>query len=631
VTTKHHPDSGEGAAHREPGSPASSAAAPGGAGLDPLETRQLDTVRRFGTAGALLMGLGSLGAGTAPVLGNPVIGRPVLGLFTRMPTASLAVAYTGIAMVVLAWLWLGALAAPRRVRLVSRTQLDRVMLMWAVPLLAAPPMFSRDVYSYLAQSAMVNRGSDPYLLGPADALGVDHPLVRGIPTIWRNTPAPYGPLFLSLGRPIDWIAGDNVVLGVLFYRALAVAGLAMIIWALPRLASRAGVSPVFALWLGAANPLVLFHLVSGVHNEALMIGLLLVGLELVLRQPTMSRELIIGIAVIAAAAQVKAPAALALGFVVVWCARHRGGRLSDLGWAVTVVGGVAVATTVAVGVGTGLGFGWMGALGTPNVVRSWMSMVTELGLLAGWIGTLLGLGDHTTSVLSLVRFTGLAGAGGVCLLLLWRCWRGCLEPLAGVGTGLGAVVLLGPVVHPWYLLWAVIPLAASVTHPVFRLTATMACAVLAVVVAPTGSDFLFRAWVLPSAIVAAAASLAGPLLVVRGRTPGLSAVLRTAPGCGGAPLRPGQHGPVLSPPAVRPRLCNRDPDRVIGCCRGPWPGSQLRHGPCRGRPGPAGAASLGAGLAGAQRGWQDHYSRDMPGVAAPGCRDGPGAGVGPDH
>ena len=68
--------------------------ASGGAGLDPAETRQLDTVRRFGTVGALLMGLGSLGAGTAPVLGNPVVGHLVLGLFPRMPTASLAVAYS---------------------------------------------------------------------------------------------------------------------------------------------------------------------------------------------------------------------------------------------------------------------------------------------------------------------------------------------------------------------------------------------------------------------------------------------------------------------------------------------------------------------------------------------------------
>jgi alpha-1,6-mannosyltransferase len=502
----------------------------GPAGLNQHEAGQLDTVRRFGTVGALLMALGSLGAGTAPVLGNPVVGRPVIGLFTRMPTASLAIAYTGVFMVVLAWLWLGALAAPGRVRLISRAQLDRTVIMWVVPLMVAPPMFSRDVYSYLAQSAMADRGLDPYRLGPAEALGVDHPLVRGIPTIWRNTPAPYGPLFLALGRPIDWIAGDDVVLGTLLHRTLAVAGLVMIVWALPRLARRAGVSPVFALWLGVANPLVLFHLVSGAHNEALMIGLMLIGLELVLRQPAVGRPavsatLLGGTVLIAAAAQVKIPAALALGFVTAWLARHRGGRPRDLMSAAALVGGVAVATTVAIGLGTGLGFGWTGALGTPNAVRSWMSAATELGMLAGWIGSVLGLGDHTTSVLMLARGIGLGAAGGVCLLLLWHCWRGRVEPLAGLGVGLGAVVLLGPVVHPWYLLWAAIPLAASATHPAFRTTATAASVLLAVVVAPTGSDFLFRAWVVPTAIVAAAVTLVVPLLLVRGRTPPLSATL----------------------------------------------------------------------------------------------------------
>jgi alpha-1,6-mannosyltransferase len=137
------------------------------------------------------------------------------------------------------------------------------------------------------------------------------------------------------------------------------------------------------------------------------------------------------------------------------------------------------------------------------------------------VGSLLGLGDHTTSVLAVARLVGLAAAGGVCLLLLWRCWRGRLDPLAGVGVGLGAVVLLGPVVHPWYLLWAAIPLAASATRRVFRSAATAACAVLAVVVAPTGADFAFRAWVVPSAIAAAAVTLVIPLLLVRGRTPPL--------------------------------------------------------------------------------------------------------------
>ncbi|MGH3793446.1 MAG: polyprenol phosphomannose-dependent alpha 1,6 mannosyltransferase MptB [Pseudonocardiaceae bacterium] len=497
-----------------------------GTGLSPHETGQLDTVRRFGTVGALLMALGSLGAGTAPVLGNPVVGLPVLGLFIRMPTASLAIAYTGMFMVVLAWLWLGALAAPGRLRLISRAQLDRTMMMWVVPLMVAPPMFSRDVYSYLAQGAMADRGLNPYLLGPAEALGVDHPLVRGIPTIWRNTPAPYGPLFLALGRPIDWIAGDDVVLGVLLHRTLALAGVVMIVWALPRLARRVGISPVFALWLGAANPLVLFHLVSGVHNEALMIGLMLVGLELALRSPLVGPTLLGGTVLIAAAASVKVPAALALGFVMVWVAAHRGSRLRDLAFAGAVIGGVAMAATLALAWGTGLGFGWIGALSTPNAVRSWMSVVTDLGLLASSIGSVFGLGDHSTSVLGLARSTGLAAAAGVCLLMLWRCWRGRVEPLTGLGVGLGAVVLLGPVVHPWYLLWAVIPLAASAAHPAFRVTATAASMVLALLVAPTGSDFLFRAWVLPSAIVAAAITVVVPLLLVRGRTPPWSAALR---------------------------------------------------------------------------------------------------------
>lgn len=495
--------------------------------------RQLDVVRRFGTVGALLMALGSLGAGTAPVLGNPVVGRPLLGLFLRMPTASLALAYTGMFMVVLAWLWLGALATPRRPRMISRAQLDRTVMMWVVPLMVAPPMFSRDVYSYLAQSAMADRGLDPYVLGPADALGVDNPLVRGIPTIWRNTPAPYGPLFLTLGRPIYWITGNDVVLGVLLHRTLALAGLVMIVWALPRLARRAGVSPVYALWLGTANPLVLFHLVSGAHNEALMLGFMLVGLELALRKPVYGAELIGGTVLIAAGASVKVPAALALGFVVVWLGRHRGRRLRDLIRPGLLVSAVALVTTVAIGLGTGLGFGWTGALGTPNAVRSWMSGVTELGLLSGWLGSLFGLGDHTTSVLALARFGGLAAAGVICAVLLWRCWRGRIEPLSGIGVALGAVVLLGPVVHPWYLLWAALPLAASATRPAFRITAVAASTALAVLVSPTGADFLFRAWVVPTAIVAAVIVVAVPLLVVRGRTPPLTAALRL-----GRPPRP---------------------------------------------------------------------------------------------
>ena len=71
----------------------------------------------------------------------------------------------------------------------------------------------------------------------------------------------------------------KLVAGVVLHRVLALAGVAMIVWALPRLARRCGVNEVAALWLGAANPLVIFHLIAGIHNEALMLGMMLVGME----------------------------------------------------------------------------------------------------------------------------------------------------------------------------------------------------------------------------------------------------------------------------------------------------------------------------------------------------------------
>ena len=59
-----------------------------------------------------------------------------------------------------------------------------------------------------------------------------------------------------------------------------------------------------------------------------------------------------------------------------------------------------------IGWASGLGFGWIYTLGTANVVRSWMSPPTLLALGTGQVGILLGLGDHTTAVLSLTRGIG---------------------------------------------------------------------------------------------------------------------------------------------------------------------------------------------------------------------------------
>ena len=148
--------------------------------------------------------------------------------------------------------------------------------------------------------------------------------------------------------------------------------------------------------------------------------------------------------------------------------------------------------------------------------------------------------------------------------------RGRLDPVTGLGVGLGAVVLLGPVVHPWYLLWAAIPLAATRGMPRHRRAALAASALLAVMLPPTGSDFAFRSFQLPLAILAGIVILAVALLVVRrelrcGRavpSPGTSWTTSSPTvvgGLGGAPLdgppHPGLHrGAGTAAPAGRLRV-----------------------------------------------------------------------------
>lgn len=494
-------------------------------GLSRAEEVQLRTARRFGATGSLLMALGSLGAGANPVLQNPLQGVRGLGLPARMPSTALAVVMTGMIMVVLAWLVVGRFVrrdAPRRL---TRRQLDRTLLLWALPLSVAPPMFSKDVYSYLAQSEIAARGLDPYRLGPAQALGVDHVLTRTVPTIWRDTPAPYGPFFLWLGRGIAGISGDSIILGVFLHRLLALVGVALAVWALPRLARRCGVTPVAALWLGALNPLVLFHLVSGVHNEALMIGLMLAGTELALRAVESSEPLtattgvvlVVGISLVVLSAAVKVPTLVALGFVGMALARRWGGGARGVGRAAGLLAVVTVAVFVTVSVASGLGYGWTGTLGTANAVRSWMSLSTLAGLATGAAGVLLGLGDHTSAVLSLTRAIGSVVSFAVGARMLLAVLAGRLHALGGLGITLAAVVLLFPVVHPWYLLWAAIPLAAWASAPLYRRLAVAVSAVIALLLMPNGA--YFPPFVILQAALAAVVAAAVAVALVQRQLP----------------------------------------------------------------------------------------------------------------
>ena len=459
----------------------------------PLNDAELVAMRRtrlFGATGTVLMAIGSLGAGARPVVQDPTFGVRLLNLPSRMQTVSLTMTTTGAVMMALAWLMLGRFALGER--RMSRSQLDRTLMLWILPLLIAPPMYSKDVYSYLAQSEISRLGLDPTRVGPAPALGLDHVFTLSVPSLWRDTPAPYGPLFLWIGRGISALTGENIVAAVLCHRLVVLIGVGLIVWATPRLARRCGVAEVSALWLGATNPLLIMHLVAGIHNEALMLGLMLAGTEFALRgvdatRPLLARPLrwprhradwqqwhplamlVLGVVLITMSSQVKLPSLLALGFVAMALARRWGGNVRGVVAAGGFLGLLSLAVMALIGSASGLGFGWVNTLGTANVVRSWMSPPTLLALGTGQVGILLGLGDHTTAVLGLTRAIGVLIIAILVSWLLIAVLRGRLHPVGGLGVALGATVLLFPVVQPWYLLWAIIPLAAWATRPRFRI------------------------------------------------------------------------------------------------------------------------------------------------------------------
>jgi alpha-1,6-mannosyltransferase len=463
--------------------------------LNDIELTALRRTRLFGATGTVLMAIGALGAGARPVVQDPTFGVRLLNLPSRIQTVSLTMTTTGAVMMALAWLMLGRFAMGKR--RMSRGELDRTLLLWMLPLLPAPPMYSKDVYSYLAQSQISLAGLDPYRVGPASGLGLGHVFTLSVPSLWRETPAPYGPLFLWIGRGISAVTGENIVAAVLCHRVVVLIGVGLIVWATPRLARRCGVAEVSALWLGAANPLLIMHLVAGIHNEALMLGLMLTGAEFALRGISAPRlwphswrrlgpdwepvgMLLAGSVLIILSSQVKLPSLLALGFVGMALAYRLGGSLRAL---LLVTGGMtalSVAVMGIVGWASGLGFGWIYTLGTANVVRSWMSPPTLLALGTGQVGILLGLGDHTTAVLSLTRAMGVLIIMVMVVWLLLAVFRGRLHPIGGLGVALGVTVLLFPVVQPWYLMWAIIPLAAWATRTGFRVAAIVVSLVVGI-------------------------------------------------------------------------------------------------------------------------------------------------------
>jgi hypothetical protein len=350
--------------------------------------------------------------------------------------------------------------------------------LWLLPLLVAPPLGSRDIYSYACQGAVYVAGHDPYAVGVAEG---GCPWLESVSPIWRDTPAPYGPLFVLLAGAAAALGGS--LAGTLaLLRVLAVVGVVLLAACLPPLARRGGVPPERALWLVLACPLVTVHLVSGAHNDALMVGLLVAGLLVTVLRPGRPTRLLAGGILLGLAVAVKATAAVVVPFAAVAAIRgpyRLRALLRDGSW---VVGG-ALGSVLAVSVAAGLGLGWVAGLTRSGDSVQWTSPATAVGMTIGYLGRPFGVRIDAVPV---TRLVGLALLAVTVVVIWWRARRQARHQiLFGAGLALAATVVLSPVFHPWYATWPLAVLAATSLRTTWF---ALPCLVASFLTLPDGSN-----------------------------------------------------------------------------------------------------------------------------------------------
>jgi hypothetical protein len=362
--------------------------------------------------------------------------------------------YGGMVALTVAWLGLGRWA---RSGVLTPRMLWLVGALWAVPLFLAAPVFSRDVYSYLAQGTILHLGHNPYHDQPVILAQLGRPhVLAAVDPFWQHTTAPYGPLFLELVSGIVGVTGSHVVLGAQLIKLLGLIGLVLLAVCVPRLARALGHDPVRGTWLALLNPLVLFALVTPGHNDLLMVGLTVAGVTLAVE----GRPLL-GVTVCALAATVKLPALVAAAFIAVAWARSEPAlaeRVKRLAWAAVVTLAVLGVVTLVAGVGVS----WVTSTLFSAPARVKLAITPSSGL-ACTVASLTSSCTKAHIVTLQSIFRGLFGA--LTILVVLELLRRARPSNVARYAGLALIALAfgGPAAWPWYLVWGLALVAATAT------------------------------------------------------------------------------------------------------------------------------------------------------------------------
>ena len=366
--------------------------------------------------------------GIASVHGNALVGLSV-GALVLSATAFLRLLQVA---------WRGEISF----RLVLGLAVGANLAILFLPLLA-----SRDVYSYIGYGNIITlHHANPYVQTPADFPRDAVALLVG--PKWFGTPAVYGPAFSALSgvvtRIVTGVAGQ-----VAAFRVLAVGASLGTIALISSSARR--VRPelaAFAVVAFGLNPVVLFQSVASGHNDLLVALAVTAALAFMLR----GRELP-AVAVLTLGALMKATGGIPLLLLLVWCvARRPAGERAR-----AAAGRVGLAAAIALVFAVPFFQLHDPTLGMVELAghQGWLAPSRLLARLAETVG-----GGAAAGGVRLVFAATLLAAIVVLARHLARSAavpggrdHGAPELAAAWAWALLLLMLLGPVLLPWYVTW----------------------------------------------------------------------------------------------------------------------------------------------------------------------------------
>jgi hypothetical protein len=325
-----------------------------------------------------------------------------------------------------------------------------------VPLLFAAPFASQDVWVYAAQGKVVASGLSSAT--PLHVLG--HSVwLSSVDPKYLTGPSIYGPGAVDLSALFAKVSGGHPWIAVECWRLVVIASLVLCSWGVARVAAARGSNPVEAVIAGVANPGVLIIFVAGIHNDAVMIALVVAGLGL-----AMTKRPWWALAVAALAVTVKAPAGLAVLAIAWWCWQGSWPRRAK---AMVAALALTVGMLVVTGLGSGGGFTWLKSASLGTVASSF---------------SVLPAGISSSARANAVQLMGILAA---VVLVLWiprgKSWVG------GLALGFAVMGLCAANPQPWYLLWALPIVACTLSNVgVQRAAILVLCAMTAWSVLPFG-------------------------------------------------------------------------------------------------------------------------------------------------